>query len=211
MKKHPTAVFFFPARRTSADILCWRQSARYRTAGRQGASSAPVESKFIREEVQMSRSRNRSYCSAVAGLLALLAATAPRQTAAASPEPIAWNADVEAAWKITQEQGRPLLVFVTAKQCAFCVKMKKTTYENAALAATVNRGFVPLVLDGDSDSPLLKDLRVTAYPATFIISRDAIILDRVNGYVPPDVLLSRLAAIHATAQEPPPASRGRDF
>ena len=119
--------------------------------------------------------------------------------AAAEQAPVAWHRDVKSAWQSTQQQGRPLLVFVTSSHCLYCTKMKQATYSNPAVAATINRSFVPLVLDGETPSPLLKDLAVKAFPATFIISRDAIILDRMDGYVAPDKLMARLAAIQALA------------
>ncbi len=156
--------------------------------------------------------RHRSAWSRAAALLALLTIPAAPQSQAAEPTAIAWHSDVETAWKATQEQGRPLLIFVTAKQCTHCVKMKQATYADPTVAAAVNRSFVPLVLDGGSNSPLLKELGVTAYPATFIISGDAVVLDRVNGYVPPETLVKRLAAVQSTAQVNwRPAARGREY
>ena len=130
-------------------------------------------------------------------VLALLAGTLP--LAAAEQAAVAWQHDVNRAWQSTQQQGRPLLVFVTTSHCLYCTKMKQGTYANAAVAATINRSFVPLVLDGEAPCPLLKDLAVKAYPATFIISPSAVILDRVDGYVAPDKMMSRLAAVQALA------------
>ncbi len=116
------------------------------------------------------------------------------------------------AWKATQEQGRPLLVFVTAKQCAYCVKMKQATFADPNVAATINGSFVPLVIDGGGNSPLLKELGVTAFPATFVISGNAEVLDRVNGFVTADVLVKRLAPYQSTTQVNwRAASRGREF
>ena len=104
-------------------------------------------------------------------ILALLAGAMP--LAAAEQSPVAWHHDVTSAWQSTQRQNRPLLVFVTTSHCLYCTKMKQSTYANATVAATINRAFVPLVLDGEIPSPLLKDLAVKAYPATFIISPSA--------------------------------------
>jgi thioredoxin-related protein len=156
--------------------------------------------------------RHRTVWRGAAALLAVLTVLPDSLARAAEKSTIAWNSDVEAAWKKTQEQGRPLLIFVTAKQCAYCVKMKQATFADANVAAAVNRSFVPLVLDGGSNSPLLKDLGVTAFPATFIVSGDAVVLDRVNGFVPPETLVKRLAAIQSTAQVKwRPAAKGREY
>jgi thioredoxin-related protein len=130
-------------------------------------------------------------------IFAVLAGYVP--LAAAEQPSVAWHHDVKHAWQSTQQQGRPLLVFVTTNHCMYCTKMKQGTYANAAVAATINRSFVPLVLDGEAPSPLLKDLAVKAFPATFIISPNAVILDRLDGYVAPDKLMARLAAIQALA------------
>jgi thioredoxin-related protein len=130
-------------------------------------------------------------------VLALFAGCGP--LVAAEPASVAWHHDVNRAWQSTQQQGRPLLVFVTTNHCMYCTKMKQGTYSNAAVAATINRSFVPLVLDGEAPSPLLKDLAVKAFPATFIISPGAVILDRMDGYVSPDKLMARLAAVQALA------------
>jgi protein disulfide-isomerase len=107
---------------------------------------------------------------------------------------VSWHSDVESAWKATQEQGRPLLVFVTRDECFYCTQMKEKTYSHGAVADTINRSYVPLVLDGKGKSQLLKELRVAAYPCTFVISPQAVIQDRIDGYVAPEALASRLNA-----------------
>jgi thioredoxin-related protein len=114
---------------------------------------------------------------------------------AADATKVAWHSDVESAWKITQEHGRPLLVFVTRESCLYCVQMKEGTYNDVAVAGAVNRSFVPLVIDGGGKSQLLRDLRVSAYPSTFVISPQAVILDRIDGYVPPEKLANRLNSL----------------
>lgn len=107
---------------------------------------------------------------------------------------VAWHNDVEIAWKETQQRGRPLLVFVTRDQCYYCVQMKDQTYSDSTVAGTIRSSFVPLVLDGAGNSQLLKDLRVTAYPSTFVISPQAVILDRIDGYLAPEAFSKRLSS-----------------
>jgi len=105
---------------------------------------------------------------------------------------VSWHTDVPTAWKVTQEQGRPLLVFVTRGDCYYCSQMKDRTYNNVAVAMAINQSFVPLVLDGAGQSALLKELKVTSYPSTFVISPQAVIMGRIDGYVAPEVLATRL-------------------
>jgi protein disulfide-isomerase len=118
----------------------------------------------------------------------MLAARAP----AGDATQVSWHSDVDTAWKATREQGRPLLVFVTRDECFYCTQMKEKTYNHALVAAAIHGSFVPLVLDGRGSSQLLKELRVAAYPCTFVISPQAVILDRIDGYVAPEAFANRL-------------------
>jgi thioredoxin-related protein len=105
---------------------------------------------------------------------------------------VSWHTDVQHAWHATQQQGRPMLVFVTRDNCFYCNQMKDRTYSNLAVAVAINQSFVPLVLDGGGQSPLLKELNVTAFPSTFVISPQAVIVERIDGYVTPEVLATKL-------------------
>jgi hypothetical protein len=136
----------------------------------------------------------------IAGVLFLLVTLMKGSLAGEVAGQLSWNRNVEQAWKKTQQDGRPLLVFVTRDDCFYCVKMKGRTYSDSTVATLVNRSFVPLVLDGGtSPPPLLKELNVSVYPTTFIISPQAVILDRIDGYVAPEALCSRLKAVQPGA------------
>jgi uncharacterized protein YyaL (SSP411 family) len=108
---------------------------------------------------------------------------------------VAWQTDLASAWSATRQYNRPLLVFVTHDDCAYCTQMKDRTYGDAALAGAINRSFVPLVLDGGTKSPLLAELHVRVFPSTFVISPQAVVLARVDGYLPPEAMARRLNAL----------------
>jgi protein disulfide-isomerase len=110
---------------------------------------------------------------------------------------VAWHESVDEAWRTTQRDGRPMVVFVTRDNCYYCEQMKDRTYTSPAVAVRLRDAFVPLVLDGTHSSPLLRELNVRAYPSTFVISPKAVVLDRIDGYVSPEVLAARLEAVRA--------------
>lgn len=111
---------------------------------------------------------------------------------AAEVYPIAWHSDVAQAWQQAQLEQRPLVVYVTHDHCVFCEKMQQQTWRDDRVARAIREGFVPLAVDGSQPSALTKELAVTAYPATFVISPQAVVLERINGYVPPEKLAARL-------------------
>jgi hypothetical protein len=130
------------------------------------------------------------------GTLTLFIALAAASASAAEKgkrADVNWHTDVTQAWKQTQQNRRPLLIFVTHENCTFCMKMKKGTLADGKVTSKIDGGFVPLVIDGAHDCPLLKELNVRAYPATFVVSPDAVIMDRIDGYVTAEVLARRLA------------------
>ena len=114
---------------------------------------------------------------------------------------VAWHTDVNAAWQSSQSQQRPMLVYVTRDHCVFCVKMKQQTWTDDRVALAIRDGYVPLFVDGTVPSPLMKDLAVSGYPTTFVISPQAVILERFNGYVAPEALATRLILLRS---QPPP-------
>jgi thioredoxin-related protein len=87
------------------------------------------------------------------------------------------------------------LVFVTRDHCHYCDKMKDGTYASPLVTQSVKASFVPLLIDGRGQSPLLRELNVKGYPSTFVISPQAVVLDRIDGYVTPEVLAARLEAV----------------
>lgn len=116
---------------------------------------------------------------------------------------VAWHSDVEDAWQTARKEGRMLLVFVTHARCRYCQHMKAGTYASPLVAPSLEADFVPLVLDGGSDVPLVRELAARVYPSTFVISPQAVVVDRIEGYVTPEVLARRLQA----ARSRTPAAR----
>ncbi|HEX3724741.1 MAG TPA: thioredoxin family protein [Pirellulales bacterium] len=112
---------------------------------------------------------------------------------------VVWRSDVSEAWQATCAQDRPLLVFVTRDRCFYCTQMKAHTFADSGVANAVGAGFVPLLLDGGQNSPLIKDLSINVYPTTVVISPRAVVLARFEGYVAPEVLQGRLQSLRPAA------------
>ena len=73
------------------------------------------------------------------------------------------------------------------------------------MADLIDRGFVPAAVDAKDVAWLIKSQKVTSFPTTLVISADAQVLDRINGYVKAAELVPRLsktAAGDGTAAKP---------
>ena len=132
-------------------------------------------------------------CFVIASLVASSAAVA------SDTAKVAWHTKVQDAWQ-DQQGRRPLLVFVTREDCFYCVQMNKLTYGNSAVAGAINQSFVALVID--VATPPCCAMKVTAFPTTFVISPQAVIVDRIEGFVRPEVLASRLGSVRSECKSP---------
>jgi uncharacterized protein YyaL (SSP411 family) len=105
---------------------------------------------------------------------------------------IAWESDVDAAWRAAVAQQRPVLLFVTRANCRYCVEMKQKTFRDPDVAECIGQGFVPVAVDAARIEELVKHLGLAAYPTTLIISPQAQVIDRMQGFLPAERLLPRL-------------------
>lgn len=124
-------------------------------------------------------------------------------------EEIAWQHDTETAWRQTVSQHRPLLLFITRTHCKYCTQMKTVTFADEQVRELVNGGFVPLAVDPTSDAELIKELKITAFPTTLIISPDEGLLDQFKGYLPPAEFARRLNRRRVQAAAAPVRSSRR--
>ncbi len=108
-------------------------------------------------------------------------------------EEIAWLHDVDQAWAESVKAGRPLLLYITRPKCKYCTQMKSVTFADAEVSAQINAHFVPLAIDPKTDAALIKELKITSFPTTLIISSDEVMLEQIKGYLPPQEFRRRLS------------------
>lgn len=137
----------------------------------------------------MSRSRRRFLAQAGSYLILPVASSLGAEVSANSP----WRTDFRQARRVSVAESRPLLVFVTMDGCPYCQKMLRTTYEKAGVAAEAAETFVLAVVNGSQQEGLAKQLGVRVYPTTYVIDSNSVLVDRIEGFVPPTQLRRRLA------------------
>lgn len=126
--------------------------------------------------------------------LILLAPLAMLATPVAfAAEGIAWQSDVEAAWKRACEEDRPLLIFISTSGCRYCKMMQNISFADSGVAQVVQNGYIAASVDAKNVAWLIRDQEVTSYPTTLVILPSADIVDRIKGYLKPADLKPRLA------------------
>ena len=78
-----------------------------------------------------------------------LASAASAYLRSAMHQPIQWQEWGPEAFTLAKEQDKPILLDIGAVWCHWCHVMDRESYENPALAAVINRYFVPVKVDRD--------------------------------------------------------------
>ncbi|WP_437203646.1 thioredoxin family protein [Planctomicrobium sp. SH664] len=112
--------------------------------------------------------------------------------------PIRWQSDLRAAHRQAVAENKPIMIVFGAEWCGFCKKLEKQTLETPQMSQYINESFIPVHLDLDKEKRIGEILEVEALPCTIILSPNADLLGRIDGYHKPDPFHQKLAAARAS-------------
>jgi hypothetical protein len=96
---------------------------------------------------------------------------------------IEWRADLESAHKDAVRTNKPMLIVFDSESCAFCRKMQDSTLSDQGLIWSINRSFIPVLLDTRKHIDIARKLEVKRVPATIALSPNADLLGGTIGFV----------------------------
>lgn len=100
---------------------------------------------------------------------------------------------VETAWKSASQAHRPLIVLFTADRCPHCDRMVVETFADPRVRTLVVPRAETALAHDQTDRELIAKLRVRAFPTTLVVSDQGMIVDVVEGYLPPEEFVGRVA------------------
>jgi len=98
------------------------------------------------------------------------------------PSSIKWQTDLKAARKQAVTEGKPIMIVFGAEWCGFCKKLEHQTLNTPEMSRYINDNFIPVHLDLDKEKKIGSILEVESLPCTVVLSPDADLLGRINGY-----------------------------
>lgn len=134
------------------------------------------------------RDFGRAVLTSVLGLSAwdsLLASTPAKSK-------IAWQKNLRTAHEAAVDQKKPMLLVFGASWCTFCHKMHRETFTDRNLAALVDREFIPVSLDFDKETKVVKVLNIEQLPCTVVLSPEADLLLKCIGFTKADAYQKKL-------------------
>lgn len=97
-----------------------------------------------------------------------------------------WHEELESGWQASKETGRPMVIFITSKQCTFCDAMKENTLCDPTVRERLFRRFVPIQLRPDANNRVLSRIKVTTFPTILVAHPRGKVLAHRIGYQPVD-------------------------
>ncbi len=108
------------------------------------------------------------------------------------------QSDVEAALRRSHRSDKPVVAYITMDGCQYCELMRSRTLVNDEVQAIVARDFESVLLHREAELNWTAQHNIRIYPTTLVIDSAGAVVDRIEGYVPPNAFLNRLRHIGST-------------
>ncbi len=142
----------------------------------------------------MTQWTRRAAIQATGGLLLGLGFGASAFAGGAENKTIQWQRDLKTAHRLAIEQNKPMMIVFGAEWCGYCKKLEKTTLSNTQLSKYINSTFISVHIDVDEQERVAQILEVKSLPCTIILSPNADLLGRVEGFQQPSPMYQKLVA-----------------
>ncbi|MGC8489458.1 MAG: thioredoxin domain-containing protein, partial [Clostridia bacterium] len=109
-----------------------------------------------------------------------------------SPRPnraseIHWQPWSESIFARSRDEGRPILLSLSAVWCHWCHVMDETTYSDSAVIDLINQDFIPVRVDNDVRPDINLRYNMGGWPTTAVLTPAGDVLTG-GTYVPPDAM-----------------------
>ncbi|WP_146522046.1 thioredoxin family protein [Stieleria varia] len=108
---------------------------------------------------------------------------------------VQWHDNLEAGWRQARQLKRPMVIFITSRQCIYCDAMKRDTWCDQSVTQQLRDGYVAIRLTPEHNAETLSRIKVPAYPTTLIGLPEGKVVAHRIGYQPANTVRSLLGEI----------------
>ncbi len=122
----------------------------------------------------------------IAGFTVITVAAPPfGRSPAETAGSVKWHDNLQTAHRQAASENKPILIVFGAEWCGFCTKLEKQTLKSQDVSRYIQESFVPVHLDFDKDRRIADILEVKSLPCCVVISPEADLLGRIEGFQGP--------------------------
>ena len=96
-----------------------------------------------------------------------------------------WFASLRDAYHVSQRTNRPLVLVFGSEDCFYCRKLEKYTLKHRSIKKRIEQSYIPVYIDFNANPNVAKILEVQSLPTTIILSPEADLLGRRDGFMTP--------------------------
>ncbi len=100
---------------------------------------------------------------------------------------ILWKYDLYSAKRAAKQATKPVMIDFYTDWCGWCTKLDNETYDNSQVQ-NLARKFICVKIDGDKQKNLVRQYRVTGYPAIFFLDNNGNVVKKIPGFVDANTL-----------------------
>ena len=98
------------------------------------------------------------------------------------PFTFGYNAGIAKA----KAENKPAMIFLTTTWCTWCKRLSQDCLSDPEIQSTLQERFVLVLVDGDTEVDVKRQLKSSGYPFIAFVSPDEEILAVQNGYAKPE-------------------------
>jgi len=106
---------------------------------------------------------------------------------------IKWNEDFQSAIGESKESNKPMFVYFGTSWCFYCKQLESETFTNQDVQNKIMENYIPVKIDGDTNSELCSRYNVLGFPTIVIIDSNEEKLDLIVGFHSPSELLNKIS------------------
>ncbi|MGD2206332.1 MAG: DUF255 domain-containing protein, partial [Anaerolineae bacterium] len=124
--------------------------------------------------------------------------------------PITWYDWDEESFELADTLELPVMLYITAPWCEPCHLMEETTFADPDVAAVINDGFIPILVDADKRPDVDNRYSTGGWPTTAFLNADGEVLESHNFLTTDEMLivLQRIKDRYAGEEAPPAPTIG---
>lgn len=109
-----------------------------------------------------------------------------------SAQSIEWQSWSSSVFDAAQKNNRQVLVIAEADWCHFCKQLESTTLQNAELAQFINKRFIPVRLNIDSNADFVTKYGLKELPTFIVFNANQQITKQFSGFYTAKNLINKL-------------------